>query len=277
MNKVLNFNRRKKMLISIMVSSFLLLVILIGSVALSDERIVTQLEVRNLAPSWSHPFGTDWLGRDMFTRTIKGLALSMGVGVIASGISVIIAVILGLMAATLGKMVDSFISWLIDLFLSVPHLIFLILIAFIFGGGIQGVIIGIALTHWAALARVIRAEVMQLRSADYIQISYKLGKSTYYIAWKHLLPHLLPQMLIGFFLCFPHAILHEAAITFLGLGLSPHQPAIGIILSESMRYLSTGMWWLAFFPGLCLLLLVRLFDIIGGHLRTLLNPYHTHE
>ena len=224
-----------------------------------------------------HLFGTDWLGRDMFTRTIMGLSLSMGVGLIGAIGSTSIALILGMAAATMGKVVDRLISWLIDLFLSVPHLVTLILIAFTLGGGFKGIVIGICLTHWPSLARVIRAEVMQIRSAEFVQISQKMGKSRWWIAAHHIFPHLLPQILIGFMLLFPHAILHEAAITFLGLGLSPHEPAIGIILSESMKYLSSGMWWLAFFPGLCLLIIVRTFDTIGENLRMLMDPTRAHE
>lgn len=91
------------------------------------------------------------------------------------------------------------------------------------------------------------------------------------------MPHLLPQVLVGFLLLFPHAILHESAITFLGLGLSPHEPAIGIILSESMRYLSTGMWWLAVFPGLGLLFMVRAFDLLGDSLRHWIHPVRSQE
>lgn len=244
---------------------------------LSSDRIQTHLEIRNMAPSWSHLFGTDWLGRDMFTRTMKGLVLSIGVGLTAATASVVIAMTLGLAAATLGKMVDRVISWLIDLFLSVPHLVTLILLAFVMGGGAKGIIIGIAFTHWPSLSRVIRAEVMQLRSAEFVQISGHLGKSRWWIATRHLLPHLAPQFVVGIVLLFPHAILHEAAITFIGMGLSPHQPAIGVILSESMRYLSTGMWWLAFFPGVCLLLIVRAFDVLGENLRQIFDPHKAHE
>src|SRR5690606_2908247 len=109
----------------------------------------------------------------------------------------------------------------------------------------------------------------QLRSAEYVDVSRRLGRSRWWIARRHMMPHLFPQLMVGMLLLFPHAILHEAAISFIGLGLSPHQPAIGIILSESMRYLSAGMWWLTFFPGLCLLLIVRLFHILGNNLRML--------
>lgn len=270
-------NRRQKTVITVSTLILLLVSIVLGGVLLGNDRLATNLDARNLPPSLTHPFGTDWLGRDMLARTLKGLTLSMTVGLIAASVSVCIAVTLGMLAATMGKIVDSFISWLIDLFLSVPHLVTLILIAFVLGGGIKGVIIGIAFTHWPTLARIIRAEVLQLRSAEYVHISRKLGKSRRFIAIKHILPHVAPQFLVGLCLCFPHAVLHEAAVTFIGLGLSPHQPAIGIILSESMRYLSTGMWWLAFFPGLCLLILVRTFDQIGDQIRILLDPHRAHE
>jgi peptide/nickel transport system permease protein len=270
-------NRRKRTLLYLFLAAAGLISIIAGSLALGNDQVATRLELRNLPPSLEHLFGTDWLGRDMFTRTIKGLTVSLGVGLAAAIASTCIAMVLGLAAATMGKAVDRSISWLIDLFQSVPHLVTLILIAFVLGGGAKGIIIGIAFTHWPSLSRVIRAEVMQLRSTDYVQMSKHLGKSRWWIATRHLLPHLMPQFVLGLLLIFPHAILHEAAITFLGMGLSPHQPAIGIILSESMRYLSMGMWWLAFFPGLCLLLLVRVFDVLGENLRLLIDPVRSHE
>jgi len=270
-------NRRQRTLFYIVLASFILLSVLAGAGLLSAGRLATNLPARNAAPSFDHLFGTDWLGRDMFTRTIKGLTVSIGVGMLAAGCSAIISLVLGLIAAIMGKTVDRIISWFIDLFLSVPHLVSLILIAFAVGGGFKGVVLGIAFTHWPSLARVIRAEVLQLRGAEYVQISRRLGKSRWWVATRHILPHLFPQFIVGLLLLFPHAILHEAAITFIGLGLSPHQPAIGIILSESMRYLSSGMWWLAFFPGLSLLLIVRTFDVIGENLRILIDPHQAHQ
>jgi peptide/nickel transport system permease protein len=265
-------NERQRTLVSATGAAILLTSIGIGSWLLDSSGLSVQLDNRNLPPSFAHLFGTDWLGRDMLSRTVKGLALSIQVGLLGSVCSVIIAAMMGLMAATLGKTTDRIISWLIDVFLSVPHLVLLILIAFVCGGGLKGVAIGIMLTHWPSLARVIRAEAMQLMSAEYVLVARKLGRSRLSVAARHLAPHLFPQLLVGFLLLFPHAVLHEAAITFLGLGMSPHQPAIGIILSESMRYLSTGMWWLAVFPGLGLLLTVRAFDKLGNHLRQLVDP-----
>ena len=272
-----NFNRRQRTIFIISVTALFLLGVLIGSALINDAGLITDLTYKNAAPSIEHPFGTDWLGRDMLARTLKGLSLSIGIGVLAASASAVIALILGICAATMGRFADTAITWLVDLFLGVPHLVIIILIAFTLGGGIRGVIIGIALTHWPGLTRIIRAEVLQIRNAEFVQISRRLGKSRFWIASRHILPHLMPQFFIGLILLFPHAILHEAAISFLGFGLSPHQPAIGIILSESMRYLSIGIWWLAFFPGIALLLVVRAFDILGNNMLMLVDPRRAHE
>nr|WP_229757486.1 ABC transporter permease [Paenibacillus marchantiophytorum] len=260
-----------------MAALFVLLTIIAMSVWFDASGLATNLEQRNLGPSIRHLFGTDWLGRDMLTRTIKGLGRSLQVGLIAGSSSVIIASMMGIAAAVMGSMVNRFISWVTDLFLSVPHLVTLLLISFVLGGGAQGIIIGVALTHWPSLSRVIRAEVMQIQTAPYLAISRNFGKSSWWIVTRHIIPHLIPQLLVGLILIVPHAILHEASITFIGMGLSPHEPAVGIILSESMRYLSSGLWWLALFPGLCLLFMVMAFARLGENLKQGVDPRHAHD
>ncbi len=152
-----------------------------------------------------------------------------------------------------------------------------ILISFAMGRGLKGLLIGIAATHWCSLARLIRGEVMQLRNQQYVAVSRRLGKSSGWILVNHLLPHLVPQFFVGLVLMFPHAILHEASVSFLGYGLPPEQPAIGIILSESMKYISSGMWWPAVFPGLIMVLTVLLVDRLGDNLRMILDPYSAQE
>jgi peptide/nickel transport system permease protein len=270
-------NRRQRTLSAIIMAGTLLLVLLGTALLLGEEGLSVNLNHRNMPPSLSYPLGTDWLGRDMLARTVQGLSLSFGVGLTAAAISAFIALVLGLASALGGKRLDTIITWLVDLFLAIPHLVLIILIAFVFGGGIQGVIAGVTLTHWPALTRLLRAEVLQLRSAEFVLVSRRMGRSRWWVATRHLLPHLRPQLLVGFILLFPHAILHEAAITFLGFGLSPHRPAIGVILSESMHYLSAGFWWLAFFPGLALLIMVRMFDILGDNVRLLFDPRSAQE
>lgn len=271
--KGMPWNVRQRTMVTIVLSSVFLLVIVVAGLLIDIQNITINLEQKNEAPSFTHWFGTDWLGRDMLQRTLKGLTLSLGVGLLAAFASTVIALILSLLASW-NKTADHIVTWLIDLFLSVPHLVTLILISFAAGGGFRGVVIGLALTHWPSLARLLRAEVLQIKTAEYVGISRQLGKNRLWIAKHHFLPHLVPQLIVGFILLFPHAILHEAAITFLGFGLSTETPAIGIILSEAMRYLSTGYWWLAFFPGLSLLIMVGLFDVLGRNIRKLFDPFH---
>lgn len=267
------FNVRTRTLMTIVIASIILLAMVAGSLFIQPEQLSIQLTMKNQPPSLVHLFGTDWLGRDMLMRTLKGLTLSLAVGLLAAFFSTLIALVLSLLSSW-NKTMDRLVTWLIDLFLSVPHMVALILISFVVGGGFKGVVIGLALTHWPSLTRLLRAEVMQLKTAKYVGVSRQLGKSNGWIARHHLLPHLIPQLIVGFVLMFPHAILHEAAITFLGFGLSTETPAIGIILSEAMRYLSTGNWWLAFFPGLTLLIMVAIFDILGRNVRRLIDPFH---
>ena len=263
---------REKTLMSIGIFTlFLAGIMLFGSI-ITEEQIAISLLNKNQAPSLEYLFGTDWVGRNMLYRTLKGLSLSMKIGLLSSCISGVIALTLGVLGATLGNKVDSFITWFIDLALSVPHTLVVILISISVGGGLRGIVLGVSLTHWPSLTRVIRAEVMQIRESDYAKISRNFGKSNLYIAIHHILPHIIPQLLIGIVLIFPHAVLHEASVTFLGFGLPPHEPAIGIILSEAMKYLSSGKWWLAFFPGLSLVIVSLMVDNIGKKFSQLINP-----
>lgn len=232
---------------------------------------------KNLLPGFPYLFGTDWLGRDMLVRTLKGMSISILIGILSAAISAAIALLLGIASATMGKKVDSLVTWIIDLLMGIPHMLLLLLISVALGKGLKGVIVGVSLTHWPSLARLIRAEVIQMKESPYIQIASKLGKSKWYIAKKHIFPHLIPQFVVGLILIFPHAILHESSITFLGFGLSTEQPAIGIILSESMKYLVTGKWWLALFPGIFLVITVILFYVVGEDIRKLLDPGSVHE
>lgn len=264
-----SLNLREKTLLTIALTGLVLLVIFICGTMINN--IPTNFDTKMQAPSFVHIFGTDWMGRDMFFRTIKGLSLSIIIGLGASIISSIIATILAFLASS-NKYLDSFVSWLIDLFASIPHILLIMMISIALGKGAFGVIMAVAFSHWVNLTRVLRAEVLQINTSEYVALSNKFGKSKFWIAKEHILPLILSQIFVGTLLVFPHAIMHESSVTFLGFGLSPHEPAIGIILSESMSYLAMGAWWLAFFPGLALLIVVLLFDIIGDNLKRLLDP-----
>lgn len=264
---------RKVALVSCVLAACALAAVVVAGLAVYGDATAVDFMAKNLAPSLAHPFGTDWMGRDMLLRTLAGLSTSVLVGLGAAAFSSVVALILAAAAALGGKRVDAVVTWLIDLVMGVPHIVLLILISFALGKGFWGVAVGIALTHWPSLTRVLRAEIMQCRESTYVAVARRLGKSPARIALDHIVPYVFPQFLVGLILLFPHAILHEAAITFLGFGLPPEQPAIGVILSESMGYLSAGMWWLAVFPGLALVACVALFDVAGSSLRTLIDPH----
>ncbi|WP_304427038.1 ABC transporter permease [uncultured Adlercreutzia sp.] len=253
-------------------SALLLAAIVVAGLLLEPAAQATDFAAKNLAPSLAHPFGTDWMGRDMLCRTLAGLSTSVLVGLGAAVASSLIALALAAAAALGPRWADAAVSWLVDLMMGIPHIVLLILISFALGKGFWGVTIGVALTHWPSLTRVLRAEILQCKSAGYVAAAARLGQSPLAIAWRHMVPYVLPQFVVGLVLLFPHAILHEAAITFLGFGLPPEMPAIGIILSESMGYLSAGLWWLAVFPGAALVLVVMLFDAVGESLRKLVDP-----
>ncbi len=267
-------NLRTKTLVIIAISTLVILSIFVSGYFVRD--IPTNFVNANQMPSLEHLFGTDWMGRDMFQRTIAGLGLSLMVGFIASAVSTCISIVLGLFSS-FNKFADEAVAAIIDLFGSIPHILLIIIVSIMFGGGVYGVIMGVGLTHWTPLARVLRSEVKEIKTKEYIHLAHNLGKSKVWIAIKHILPLIVSQIIVGVILMFPHAIMHEAAITFLGFGLPPHEPAIGVILSESMHYLSSGYWWLAFYPGASLLIVVLLFDLIGENVEKLLNPETAQE
>lgn len=270
-------NRRQSMLIFLAAATLFLACVTAAGILLEDRALETDFSRINLAPCLRYPFGTDWMGRDMFMRTFAGLSLSIRIGVLTAAVSAVAALLLGTAAAVLGKKADVVISWVTDLVMGIPHILLVMLISIACGRGFAGIVAGVSLSHWPSLARVIRGEVIQLKEAPYILAAEKLGVSKLANVRRHMIPHLLPQFLTGTILLFPHAILHEASVTFLGFGLSSEQPAIGVILSESMQYLTTGRWWLALFPGLALVAVVVIFALLGERVRMLLDPSSVHE
>ncbi|MCF6734869.1 ABC transporter permease [Blastococcus sp. KM273129] len=269
-------DRRRRTLAWVGLSLLVVLGVFVAGGLADDAASTTALADRNLGPSAAHPFGTDPLGRDLLARVLAGLRLSLVVGTTAALISAVIALLLASVAAVFGGVVDRVVSWLVDLFLALPHLVLLILLAFVLGGGTQAAVIAVALTHWPTLTRVLRGRAREIVSSDHVGVSRQLGHGRGWIARHHLAGHLTGHFLVGAVLLFPHAILHEAALSFLGLGVDPGEPSIGVLLAESMRYLSAGAWWLAVLPGLCLLVVVKLVDTIGENTRALLDPRSAH-
>lgn len=246
-------------------------VVMIGALALPEGGPSVSHLTRNLPPSLAHPFGTDTLGRDMSARTLAALGVSVRVGLFAALISTGIAVVLGLLA-TVNRLADRVVGVVSEMALGLPHFVLIMLVAYAAGGGMTGVVIGVGLTHWPRLARVLRHEAQTIAASDYVAVSRALGRSPAWIARYHLAPHLLAHIIAGFVLIFPHAILHEAGLSFIGLGIPPHLPSIGVILSESLRAILAGHWWLALFPGLGLMGVAIAFELFGETLRCAADP-----
>lgn len=262
---------RRQAVFSGLIALTLVLGVFAYSLMVSSDDLRVDPASRMLAPSLEHLFGTDLLGRDMLLRTLLALGQSIGIGLFAGIVSTGLSVILGLLASV-NRLADRIVGVATELFLGLPHFVLLMLVAYAAGGGVKGVILAVGLTHWPRLARLLRHETQRVLASDYVAVSRGLGRSPLWIARRHLLPHLIPQIIAGFVLIFPHAILHEAGLSFLGLGVPPHLPSIGVILSESLRALGSGLWWLAFFPGLGLLLVALSFEIFGESLRRVSDP-----
>jgi peptide/nickel transport system permease protein len=245
--------------------------VLAGAALLPSEGPGVNHLTRNLPPSASHLLGTDSLGRDMAQRTLVALATSLQVGLFAAALSTLVAVVLSL-AATAHRSLDRVVGVITEMALGLPHFVLIIMVAYAAGGGLRGVILGVGLTHWPRLARLLRHEAQSVAASEYVRVSRALGRGPWWIARHHLAPHLLPQVIAGFVLIFPHAILHEAGLSFIGLGLPPHLPSIGVILAESLRAILAGQWWLALFPGLALMLVALAFERFGETLRRAADP-----
>lgn len=270
-------NRRRRAIALSIVLGTILLAALVAGLTMPPEFYASDFTQKQQAPSALHWFGTDFLGHDMFCFSIRGLALSIVIGLFASAVSGFVALLLGSISAVCGGWVDKVILWLADLLMSIPHMVMLLLISFAVGGGTFGVVLAVALTHWPSLTRVIRAEVLRIRTGEFVAASRAMGKTDMWIAWHHVIPNVIPQFIVGTILLFPHAILHESALTFLGFGLPLDSPAIGAILSSSMKYLATGAWWLALFPGLMMVAIVLLAFTLGDDIKKLTDPHTVQE
>lgn len=255
----------------------MLAVVLVAAAFAHDAARAADFSQKMLAPSLEHPFGTDQLGRDMLARTVAGLATSLMVGILTALASTVIALAMSVVAVVGGPRADALVTGLIDLVSSVPHLVLLILISCAAGRGLFGVTLGMALTHCPGLTRVLRAEMRSVLARPYVAVSRSLGVREGRIAVTHLIPAAVPQLLVGAILTLPRAVLHESSITFLGFGLSPDEPALGVILAEAMGYLTAGAWWLALFPGIVLTLCVALFAHAGDLARSVLDPRTAQE
>jgi peptide/nickel transport system permease protein len=254
----------------IVLGIFILLAVFAPLIAPYDPAAQSWSAVRK-APSALHWFGTDEVGRDVFTRVIYGSRASLLAGMISVSIALTVGVPLGLIAGYLGGWIDALISRMTDAMLSCPFLILAIALAAFLGPSLGNAMIAIGVTTTPIFVRLTRGQVMAVKVEDYVEAARALGNPRWRIALFHILPNILPALLVQGTLSIATAIIAEAALSFLGLGQQPPAPSWGSMLNSAQRFL-TNAPWMAIWPGLAIFLTVLSFNLIGDGLRDALDP-----
>jgi len=268
------WKRLKKNKLAMLGLSIVILLILIAIFAplISPYNPISRIkEDSSLGPGMNHLFGTDLLGRDIFSRVIYGSRISIEVGVIAVGISVIIGLFFGALSGYFGGISDAVIMRVADIFFAFPYILGAIAIMTILGPGIVNIFIAIGILGWASIARIFRSSILTIKNKEYIEAARAMGASNNRIIIKHIFPNSFAPIIVYATINVGIAIIVEAALSFLGIGVQPPTPAWGKMLADSMAYIDTAPWMM-FFPGLAILITVLGFVLLGDGLRDAFDP-----
>lgn len=235
------------------------------------------ITARLLPPAWeergrdTYPLGTDGLGRDLLSRLIHGARISLVVSISATLLAALIGVTLGLLAGYFGRMLDQVIMSLVDVQLAFPFILLAMTLMVIFRPSVPSVIAVLALSGWASFCRMVRGQVLLVRQRDYIQAAVALGASDLWIILRHIVPNILPVIMVLITINVGRFVLAEASLSFVGLGVSPPTPSWGAIINEGRDYIYNG-WWIQTFPGLAIVLTVVGIGLLGEWLRDRIDP-----
>ena len=265
------FCKNKVAVVSALILISLIVICFIAPLITSYDPEKQVLSERLLSPSLKHWWGTDQYGRDIFTRCVYGCRVSLSVGIISQLIATIIGYFMGVTAGYVGGKTDDMISFVMQVFSSFPFLLFAIALMYALGPGITNLYISLGLLSWASTAKLIRGQVMQLKSQEYIQACKVDGGSTLRIILKHLLPNCIPMLIVSITLGIPSAILSEASLSYLGLGVPSPKPSWGSMIAESQDFIRSNTYY-SLFPGLCIIVTVMAFNMMGDGLRDALDP-----
>ncbi len=224
-----------------------------------------------ISPSPPHPFGTDELGRDIFSRVIFGARASIAAGVLATVVAMVIAVPIGLVAGYYRGSVDMVIMRVNDALLAFPFLILAVGLAAILGPSLVNAALAIGLSYVPNVVRVTRGEVMALREEDYVEGAVANGANDVVILRRHILPNVMNTLMVQGTVLIPQAIIAESLLSFLGLGVQPPTPSWGVMLSSAQAYIDQA-WWPALYPGLAIFVATLAFNLFGDGLRDVLDP-----
>ena len=234
-----------------------------------DSRLPPKSESMAGTTYW---LGTDDQGRDMLSAIFYGLRTSLAVGAMSGFIALCLGACIGLTAAYFGGRVDTLIMRLVDLQLSFPAILIALVLLAILGKGVDKIIIALIAVQWAYYARTVRGSALVERSKDYIEAAHCLAFSNRRIVFRHMMPNVLPPLLVVGTVQVAHAILLEATLSFLGIGLPVTKPSLGLLISNGFEYMLSGKYWISFFPGVALLITIVSINLVGDQLRDVLNP-----
>lgn len=223
-------------------------------------------------PSWAHPFGTDHLGRDVLSRVMVAARIDLGIAVSAVAISFAIGLFLGAYAGYFGGWTDRIVGRLVDTIMAFPLFVLAMGIVAALGNNVANIVLATAIINLPFYIRFARAEVNSRRDAGFAEAARLGGNGSFRLLHRHLIPNILPPMMVQVSLNMGWAILNAAGLSFIGLGVRPPTPEWGIMVSEGANYIFSGEWWIFFFPGLALVLAVFCFNLLGDGLRDLIDP-----
>ena len=265
--------RDKKALIGTVVLTIFLIAAILGSLIAPYDPNGMDFDMME-PPSWSHPLGTDDLGRDLLSRVIVGAQVSLFVGVSTVIIALVAGLVLGILAGYLGGWVDHIIMRYIDLQWAFPNFIIAVYLVAVFGTGLSNVIVAISLAFIDDFARIARGMVLSIKEEQYVAAARTVGVSDIRIMWRHILPNAAAPIIVLATVSVSYAILGEATLSFLGLGVDASTPTWGLILAAGRSFISRA-WWLGIFPGLAIMLTVLSINFIGDALRDFLDVRET--
>ncbi len=265
------FKKNKLGMFCLLVVILLVLIAIFAPLLSPYDPYAQELSNRYLAPCAAHPFGTDEFGRDLLSRMLYGCRISLSVGVVSQAIAIVIGFLTGVSAGYFGGWVDSVISFIIQVFSSFPFLLFAIVVMFVLGPGLINLYVALGLLMWTGTARLVRGDVMRLKGSEYIQSCILSGGSSWRVIMKHLLPNCVSTLIVTSTLGIPNAILSEASLSFLGLGVQPPMASWGQMISAARSVIQSSTYY-SVIPGVAIIITVMAFNLLGDALRDALDP-----